>query len=70
MKTQLIEELNISNAHRNSRVGVCEFVLENGLVDELVEIAFNKKDANHFKAFWTLEFVCEKKLEVFIPKYC
>jgi len=30
------------------------------LVDELVIIEFNKNDGNHFKAFWALEFVCEK----------
>ena len=67
MKTELIEKLNNSNAHRDSRMGVCYHVLENEIIDELIQIAFNKNDKNHFKAFWALEFVCEKRLDLFIP---
>ena len=73
MKSKLIEKLNNSNAHRNSRMGVCDYVIQNGLIDELVQIAFNKNDKNHFKAFWALEFVCEKQLDSFtpyIPVFC
>lgn len=73
MKTELVAKLNNSNAHRNSRMAVCDFAIENNLTDALVEIAFDKNDVNHFKAFWALEFVCEKKLELFvihIPKFC
>lgn len=67
MKNLLIHKLNESNAYRNSRMNVCDFVLENNLTDALIQIAFDLNDANHFKAFWALEFVCEKKITVFIP---
>lgn len=65
MKTDLVEKLNKSNAHRNSRMAVCDFAMNNELVDELIRIAFDIKNENHFKAFWALEFVCEKKLGLF-----
>lgn len=73
MKTELIEKLNNSNVHRNSRMQVCAFAIENNLTDALIEIAFDKSNKNHFKAFWALEFVCETKLPLFtnsVGKFC
>jgi hypothetical protein len=67
METELIEKLNSSNAHRESRMGVCDFVINNNLVDALIQISFDVNDVNHFKAFWALEFVCEKNLDLFTP---
>ena len=68
MKSELIEKLTESNAHRSSRMSVCNFVIRKDLVNELTEVAFSISDENHFKAFWALEFVCEKKMKLFIPK--
>lgn len=73
MKIQLIEKLNNSNAHRNSRMDVCDFAIKHELVNDLIQIAFDINNENHFKAFWALEFVCEKRLDLFIsaiPKFC
>ncbi len=73
MKTDLVEKLNNSNAHRKSRMDVCNFAIKNEIVDELIQIAFDTKNENHFKAFWALEFVCEKKLSLFVNsvgKFC
>lgn len=68
MKSELIEKLNESNAHRSSRMSVCNYVIRKDIAHELTEIAFSISDENHFKAFWALEFVCEKKMKLFIPK--
>jgi predicted AAA+ superfamily ATPase len=65
VKTELIEKLNNSNAHRNSRMDVCDFAIKNSLVNELIQISFDTTNHNHFKAFWALEFVCEKNLCLF-----
>jgi hypothetical protein len=67
MKNELINKLTQSNAHRSSRMSVCNFVIRKDLVSDLVDIAFDVKNENHFKAFWTLEFVCEKKMKLFAP---
>lgn len=73
MKTELIDKLSSSNSHRNSRMDVCDFAINNKIVNELIEIAFDVTDKNHFKAFWALEFVCEKNLDLFtssIGQFC
>ena len=73
METELVDKLTNSNAHRNSRMEVCDFAIENNLTNALIEIAFDKSDENHFKAFWALEFVCEKKLVLFtnaVGQFC
>lgn len=67
MKNELIDKLTQSNAHRSSRMSVCNFVIRKELVSELVAIALYEKSDNHFKAFWALEFVCEKKMKLFTP---
>lgn len=67
METELVEKLNNSNAHRNSRMSVCDYAINNKIVDKLIQIAFDSKNKNHFKAFWALEFICEKQLNLFRP---
>ena len=67
METELIEKLTQSDAHRKSRMSVCNYVIRNNAVAELSTIAFSITDENHFKAFWALEFVCEKKMKLFSP---
>ena len=68
MNSELIEKLTESNAHRSSRMSVCNYVIRKDIVNELTEIAFSLSDENHFKAFWALEFVCEKKMKLFVPQ--
>ena len=68
MNSELIEKLTESNAHRSSRMSVCNYVIRKDIVNELTEIAFSLSDENHFKAFWALEFVCEKKTKLFVPQ--
>jgi len=65
MKSELVEKLNNSNAHRNSRMQVCDFAIKDKKVNQLIQIAFDTTNENHFKAFWALEFVCEKNLSLF-----
>lgn len=65
MDTKLSVVLTKSNAHRNSRMQVCDFAIQNKKIKELVKIAFDTTHENHFKAFWALEFVCEKDLSLF-----
>lgn len=67
METELIEKLIQSDAHRKSRISVCNFAIRNNAIAELTAIAFSITDENHFKAFWALEFVCEKKMKLFSP---
>ena len=67
METELIEKLTQSDAHRKSRMSVCNYAIRNNAIAELTMIAFSITDENHFKAFWALEFVCEKKMKLFSP---
>lgn len=67
MKSEFYIQIENSSAHRESRDKNRNFVLrKNEFLPELTAIAFDLKDKNHFKAFWTLELVCEKKLKLFI----
>jgi hypothetical protein len=52
METKLIKNLNNSNAHRNSRMSVCDIALKICLIGDLIQIAFTTNDVNHFKTFF------------------
>ena len=67
MKTDLEHKLTASNALRKQRMSNCNYVIKHNLIKELTHIAFSVSDENHFKAFWALEFICEKKLKLFTP---
>lgn len=67
MKTELEEKLTESTAHRKSRMSICNYVIRKEKINELTAIAFSSSNENHVKAFWGLEFVCEKKLKLFVP---
>lgn len=67
MLTELELKLSESDAHRASRMSACNFVIRKEKINELTQIAFNLSHKSHVMAFWTLEFVCEKKLKSFVP---
>ena len=68
MKTDLVNKINQSTAHRKSRVYLSNYIIRHEeLLNEFIAIAFDIQNENHVKAFWSLEFVCEKKLKLFIP---
>lgn len=62
---QIIEK---STAHRADRQQNAELILEKPeLFEELLNLAFDLKNPNHFKACWTLELVLEQNLELLFP---
>ncbi|MEZ4787350.1 MAG: hypothetical protein R2790_05605 [Flavobacterium haoranii] len=67
MLTELELKLSESDAHRASRMSACNYVIRKEKINELTQIAFNLSHKSHVMAFWTLEFVCEKKLKMFVP---
>ena len=67
MLTELEQKLLESDAHRASRMSACNYVIRKEKTEELTQIAFNLSHKSHVMAFWTLEFVCEKKLKLFVP---
>lgn len=67
MLTELEQKLLESDAHRASRMSACNYVIRKEKIEELTQIAFNLSHKSHVMAFWTLEFVCEKKLKLLIP---
>lgn len=68
MKDTLYQTIEKSTAHRKSRDGVKNLIIEKPeLLSELLQIAFNQKDKNHIKACWILELICIEKMEIFMP---
>ena len=67
MLTELEIKLLESDAHRTSRMSACNYAIRKEKIEELTQIAFNLYHQSHVMAFWTLEFVCEKKLKSFVP---
>ncbi|SHJ43648.1 hypothetical protein [Flavobacterium haoranii] len=67
MLTELEIKLLESDAHRTSRISACNYAIRKEKIEELTQIAFNLYHQSHVMAFWTLEFVCEKKLKSFVP---
>jgi hypothetical protein len=68
MKTDLVQKIDQSTAHRKSREQLSNYVLRHlDVLQDLLQIAFDTTHKNHVKAFWSLELICEKKLKVFVP---
>ena len=68
MISDMYHKIDQSTAARKSRVMVSNYAIKNeNHFTELVEIAFDIKNENHVKAFWSLELACEKKLKFFVP---
>ena len=68
MKTDFYLQVENSSASRAEREKYRNLVLrKTELLPELTSFAFTIEDKNHFKAFWILELVCEKKLKFFLP---
>jgi hypothetical protein len=68
MKTDLVQKIDQSTAHRKSREQVRNYVLRHlDVLPDFLKIAFDPTHKNHVKAFWSLELVCEKKLKLFVP---
>ncbi|WP_136668884.1 hypothetical protein [Flavobacterium sp. H122] len=68
MKTDFYKQVEACMAYRADREKNRNLILRKPeFLPELITIALNTKDKNHFKAFWVLELVCEKKLKVFTP---
>ena len=64
----LIEKLNYTNARRDSRSQVANWVLSRPEVfPELLDLCFHTKDDISYKATWILEFVCLERIELLYP---
>lgn len=62
---QIIEK---TTAARTDRQQNSELILEkNELFEDLLNLAFDSQNPNHFKAWWVLELVLEQKLELLFP---
>lgn len=68
MDNQLYNNIAKSSAHRKSREDNAAFVLENGIADNLISIALDINDKNHFKACWILELVLENNMQLLAPR--
>lgn len=68
-KSFLMEQLEtMQNAKRVNRERVAHLVIENkALMPSLIHVVFETENKLSIKAAWTLEIVCEKKLEYLIP---
>lgn len=63
MESSFYQQIANSTAHRPVRDMLSGMVLNNkDLLPELMEIALNSTDKNHYKACWTLELVMEAQI--------
>jgi len=63
MDKALYKNVANSTAHRVSREGIAMHVLANPvLANDLITLALDVNDKNHFKACWILEIVLEKNI--------
>lgn len=80
MNNSFYNQIENSTAHRPIRNLLSAQALSDySLYKILAETALNIEDKNHYKACWTLELVCEEKIELFynyldgfcnvLPKY-
>lgn len=68
LKTPFFIKLENSTAHRHSRDEIMQLALDsNENLKELVSIALNTEDKNHYKACWALELVLNKEIELILP---
>ena len=74
MNTFFYTKIANSNAARSIRDELSGMVLNDiSLFPDLLHIAFDTEDKNHFKACWILELVCEAKIEWlrdYISEFC
>lgn len=68
MEKLLDDRIAQSTAHRKSRDDNADFVLRHGLSDQLISLALDTANKNHFKACWTLELVLEHDLDLIQPR--
>jgi hypothetical protein len=69
MDTQLFKNVAESSARRESRAGNAAFVLDHPhLANDLIALALDVSDKNHFKACWILEIVLEKDIRLMASK--
>jgi hypothetical protein len=68
MNQDFYKTIENSTAYRKSRDENKNFILDNPTyLNDLITIAFNISDKNHYKACWILELVCEEKITQFVP---
>ena len=65
MNSELYKNIANSTAYRISREQNAQLILDNeALFPELLKLALNVEDKNHYKACWILELVLEKQLHL------
>ncbi|EKT3956081.1 hypothetical protein [Flavobacterium psychrophilum] len=68
MNFDLLTRIENSTAHRKSREDNAHYILDNPeLFLDLLELAFNINNKNHYKSCWVLELVLEKQLHLLTP---
>lgn len=68
MNSILKNNIENSTASRLSRVENAEYILDNTeLFPEVMDLIFNTRNINNYKACWILELVLEQKLELVLP---
>ncbi|WP_395058992.1 hypothetical protein [Flavobacterium sp.] len=74
MNLELLQRIENSSAHRKSREDNAQYILNNPeLFSELLKLAFNTSNKNHYKSCWILELVLEEKIHLlnpFLDVYC
>lgn len=68
MDPLLFQNVAVSTAHRKSRDDNAAYVLRHGLSDDLIALALETANKNHFKACWILELVLEQNLDLLTPR--
>jgi hypothetical protein len=68
MNSKMYQKIESSTAHVKSRVMISNLAMKSDEnLQELIKIAFNIHHQLHVKAFWSLDFVGEKKLKLLVP---
>jgi len=68
MNDQLYKNIANSSAHRASRDENAKFISENpALLGDLLQIALDVNDKNHYKACWVLELVLAQSIDWLYP---
>ncbi|WP_394760086.1 hypothetical protein [Flavobacterium sp.] len=68
MNLELLQRIENSTAHRESRKDNALYILNNPeLFSEFLKFAFNTNNKNHYKSCWILELVLEEKIHLLTP---
>ncbi|MEO8234672.1 MAG: hypothetical protein ABI549_04590 [Flavobacterium sp.] len=74
MNLELLQRIENSSAHRKSREDNAQYILNNPkLISELIKLAFNTGNKDHYKYCWILELVLEERLHLadpFLDVFC